>query len=473
MRATHFTFRALYVSALLGLILSSPGGAAPAITEETVTFARFGTVTLYHAGPQPSRVVLFVSGDGGWNQGVVDMARELATLDALVAGIDIIHYLRELEASGEKCSYPAGDFEELSKFIQKKLDYPKYVTPVLVGYSSGATLVYATLVQAPSTTFLGAMSLGFCPDLPLTKPFCPGSGLKWTAGPKGKGVNFLPATTLEAPWIALQGTIDQVCDPPATEAFVNQVKNGKVIILPKVGHGYSVPKNWMPQFREAFASIVSAKPVDQPTKVDQLADLPLNEVPATDPGGKLMAVHMTGDGGWGVTDKGLSADLAAHGIPVVGWNSLQYFWKKRTPDETATDLNRILTHYLSVWQKEEIVLVGYSFGADALPILVNRLPKEMQSRVRIVALLGPGEKASFEFHLTDWLGGAGKATYPVAPEVLAMPVPKILCFYGESDKEAICKDLDPSRVTSISLGTGHRIGKDFDAITQAILTATQ
>ena len=39
--------------------------------------------------------------------------------------------------------------------------------------------------------------MGFCPDLPLTKPFCKGSGLEWTAGPKGKGFNFLPARTLE------------------------------------------------------------------------------------------------------------------------------------------------------------------------------------------------------------------------------------------------------------------------------------
>ena len=31
--------------------------------------------------------------------------------------------------------------------------FPKYITPILVGYSSGATLAYATLVQAPVGTF--------------------------------------------------------------------------------------------------------------------------------------------------------------------------------------------------------------------------------------------------------------------------------------------------------------------------------
>jgi len=194
------------------LLVLCLAGASRA-TEETQIFGRFGTITLYRPTPHPAHVVLFVSGDGGWNKGVVDMARELARLDTLVVGIDIRHYLHALAAAREECSYPAADFEALSQYLQKKLDFPSYTPPVLVGYSSGATLVYATLVQAPPTTFLGAISLGFCPDLLITKPFCKGNALAWKAGPRGKGVIFLPAKNLESPWIAFQGTIDQVCDP--------------------------------------------------------------------------------------------------------------------------------------------------------------------------------------------------------------------------------------------------------------------
>src|SRR5512139_3549700 len=161
-------------------------------TEETASFEGFGTVHLYYTSPHPSRVALFVSGDGGWNLGVVDMARELVSLDALVVGININRFLKEMESSREACSYPAADFEDLSNFVQQRLGYPVYRTPILVGFSSGATLVYAALAQAPPNTFLGAISLGFCPDLSLSKPMCPGSGLEWTAGPKGKGYSFLP-----------------------------------------------------------------------------------------------------------------------------------------------------------------------------------------------------------------------------------------------------------------------------------------
>ena len=100
-----------------------------------------------------------------------------------------------------------------------------------MGYSSGATLVYAVLVQAPPDTFKGAISLGFCPDLPLQKPLCRGSGLEWEPIAKGKGYNFLPAKNLQNPWIALQGVVDQVCDPELTKGFARKVKGGDIVNL--------------------------------------------------------------------------------------------------------------------------------------------------------------------------------------------------------------------------------------------------
>ena len=65
--------------------------------EEILHFGRFGNTTLYRQSDHPSHVVIFVSGDGGWNLGVVDMAKKLSTLNALVVGIDIVHYLKQLE----------------------------------------------------------------------------------------------------------------------------------------------------------------------------------------------------------------------------------------------------------------------------------------------------------------------------------------------------------------------------------------
>ncbi len=453
------------------LLLGSLAAFGSSVTEDTLQYGRFGAVHLYYDTPKPDNIVLFVSGDGGWNLGVVDMARSLASLNAMVAGINIVHYLGQLESSSEHCSYPASDFEMLSKYIQKRYNYENYTTPILVGYSSGATLVYAILVQAPSTTFRGGVSMGFCPDLPLTKPFCRGNGLEWTAGSKGKGYSFLPANVLEVPWVVLQGDIDQVCSPGDTDAFVKHVNNGHDIMLPKVGHGFSVPRNWMPQFRQAYAMVTSAKSAEPPAATaPEVSDLPLVEVPATDSTSDLLAIHVTGDGGWGITDKGLAKDMAESGISVVGLNSLRYFWKERTPDEASQALARIIRYYMNNWKKDKVVISGYSLGADVLPFMINRLPDDLLSKIKMVSLIGPSSYVEFKFHLTDWLGrGPGKDAYQVKPEIEKLKSKRVICFYGQTDPDAICDQLDTSFVKVVPLEGGHLVRGNFDPVTNEIL----
>jgi type IV secretory pathway VirJ component len=440
-------------------------------TEDTLQYGRFGKIEEYYNSPNPPNVVLFISGDGGWKLGVVDMARSLASLNALVVGIDIEHYLGQLENSDEKCSYPAGDLEMLSKFIQQKHGYPEYITPILVGYSSGATLAYAILVQAPSNTFKGAISMGFCPDLPKMKPFCRGEGLEWDISADGKNMIFRPTPLLSVPWIVFQGQIDQVCNSAETEKYVAKVKDGELISLPKVGHGFSVERNWLPQFKEAFEKIAPSQIFDtSDPESTAVSDLPLIEVPATNTSRDIMAVHITGDGGWGVTDKGISKALADTGIPVVGLNSLKYFWKKKTPDQAANDLKRILAYYLSTWKKEKVVLVGYSMGADVLPFMINRLPEDLRTKIAMLVLIGPSTTAEFEFHLSNWLGGSSnKNSLPTKPEVEKLNGMNILCVYGENDEDVLCNDLPPGLVKSIMLQGGHRVKGNYAPIVEAIL----
>jgi type IV secretory pathway VirJ component len=466
-------------------VLIAAGLACSALaSEETLRFGRFGTVTMYREAVQPKQVVLFVSGDGGWNLGVVDMARELATTDALVVGIDIVRYLKELQTGQDTCLYPASDFEALSQFVQKQLDLPHYLVPVLVGYSSGATLVYAILAQAPANTFAGAVSLGFCPDFPPTKPFCKGRGLAWEPAPKGKGINFLPAEHLQEPWIALQGTVDQVCDPAGTESFVKRVPHGEVVVLPKVGHGFSVPRNWLPQFKAAFERVMGSPPVAAPPTaappapsppsgtVADVSDLPLVEVPARGEPTDTLAVIVSGDGGWAGIDRELGETLAGRGVAVVGLNSLQYFWKKKTPEIAGYDLERIVRHYLAAWGKARLLLVGYSRGAEVVPFMLDRLAPDLRSRVVLLALLAPSSSVEFEFHVGNWLGGGGgKSELPVRPEIEKLAGTPILCFFGADERDSLCPDLPASLATAVRLEGAHHFGGHYAAIADTILKA--
>jgi type IV secretory pathway VirJ component len=488
-------------------------GRSSAGAAETLSYGRFGQVALYRQTPHPSNVVLFFSGDGGWNLGVVDMAETLSRLDALVVGINLPRYVKALAAGKETCSYAAADAELLSKYVQKKLGFPTYTPPVLVGYSSGATLVYALLVQGPPNTFKGAISMGFCPDLPLAKPLCAGHGLTWGAGPKGKGFSFKPTDTLEQPWIAFQGLVDQVCSPQDVEAYVRQVKKGEAVMLPRVGHGFSVPANWEAQFKAAFQSLTStAEPGHLPAApapagpaapgaaapggppgghppgghpapqapaapgasvaVPAVGDLPLVEVPARQPVGELLAVIVSGDGGWAGIDREVADDLAAKGVPVVGLNSLQYFWNARTPDGAGADLQRIARHYLAAWGRQQLLLVGYSLGADVLPFMANRLPADLQSRIRLIALLGPGRRTSFEFHLTDWLGGGGSGDLPVLPEVAKLRGKPLLCLYGEAEQDSLCTEIG-TLGKAVSFQGSHHFGGAYASLADRILHEVQ
>jgi type IV secretory pathway VirJ component len=481
------------VLVLLAALAAAPASAAVATPAgETLTYGRFGGVAVVRQTPHPSHVVVFFSGDGGWNLGVVDMARTLAGMDALVLGVNVPRYLGKLGGGKEKCSYPASDVELLSKYAQKKLGFPAYTPPVLVGYSSGATLAYALLVQAPPNTFRGAISMGFCPDLPLTKPFCAGNGLTWGPGPKGKGVSFKPASGLEQPWIAFQGLIDQVCSPEDVQTFVRQVKNGEAVMLPKVGHGFSVAAHWEPELKEAFQRVAGGAPglgggagggggqaAAAPAESGSAAppapavgDLPVIEMPAKQPAGDLLALIVSGDGGWAGIDREVANDLAAKGVPVVGLDSLRYFWTARTPDGAAADLQRMARHYLAAWNRRQLLLIGYSLGADVLPFMANRLPADLRQRIRLIALLGPSRRTSFEFHVSDWLGGGDPGDRPVLPEVAKLRGTPILCLYGQEEEASLCTQIG-TLGKAVSFQGSHHFNGAYATLADRILHEAQ
>jgi len=445
--------------------------AAPA---ETFNVGRFGQITLYRPVGEPRDVVLFLSGDGGWNLGVVSMAQHLAAKGAIVAGIDIRHYLAELEKAGDKCVSPDVDFENLSHYVQARLGIKSYLQPTLVGYSSGATLVYATLAESPEGLFKGALSIGFCPDLDLKKPLCKGSGIEATPrrDAKGvlKGVDFLATKKLPGQWISLQGESDQVCPAPATQKFIATVPGAEIVMLPKVGHGYGVEKNWMPQYEEAYARITaprpSAKPIALPAPV---ADLPLTIVPAAaGTSSPWLAVFLSGDGGWVGLDRGVSDELAKQGIATIGWDSLKYFWSPRTPDSAAADLNRVVLHYAREWNKAHVLLIGYSQGADTMPFMVNRLPPATRALVGLTALLGISDSAVFEFHMSNWIGQPTGGV-PTGPELARWTGSPYLCLYGEDDADSACAQISGRDGTSLKMAGGHHFGGGYADIAAEII----
>ena len=431
---------------------------------------RFGKVSVYIPEARPKSVAIFLSGDGGWELGVINMAKALRDQGAVVIGADIRRYLSRLgqEAGkpGAPCQMIAADFEDLSHRVQKEIGMREYHVPVLVGYSSGATVVYAALVQSPPGTFAGALSLGFCADQDFAgAALCPGAGLHYTPNKRHELV-LAPAASLRQPWIAFQGQKDEVCSAKAVDEFAALVANAEVVRLPLVGHGFSVERNWMAQFRAAYARLVP--PLEAAAaRPPEIGDLPVTEVRAAG-GSAEFALLLTGDGGWAGLDQELAARLAASGVPTVGLNSLKYFWSKRTPEETARDVARLMRHYLAAWNKERVILVGYSFGADVLPFVVNRLPPELRARIASLSLLGIDSSASFEVSVADWVGGGGGAA--TRPEVAALTRVPVLCIYGAGESDSICPGLAAGALLAREqVGKGHHFSGEYATLADRIL----
>ena len=429
-----------------------PKPAAVHPPAENFNYDRFGTVTVYRSSGHPRDVALLISGDAGWDATAVAMARSLADKDTIVAGIDIRHYREQLENSREACLSPASDLENLSHYLQAKLTLKRYFAPSLVGFGSGARLAQAALAEAPDGLFKGAVSVGFCPDAAFKKPLCSGQ-----PQPSGR-------------WIVLQGEADAVCPVAGVRAFAAGVHGSDVIVLPRVGHDYA-GSVWLPTLDAAYARLAATHlDTKSPALPAVLADLPLTIVPSTAAGGgDWFGVLLTGDGGWVALDKGVAGELAKHNIPVVGWDSLKYFWSRRTPEGAAQDLDRVMQYYAHAWGRRHVLLIGYSQGADTIPFMVNRLPVATHELVGFTTLLGISDNAVWEFHVASWLGSPTKGV-PTAPELARWSGSPYLCLYGESDPDAACAEVTGHDGSFLKMPGGHHFDGSYAQIAGEILS---
>jgi type IV secretory pathway VirJ component len=437
------------------------------VTEQQLSHGRFEHIHVYVPHATARGFVLLLSGDAGWNDGLRAQARRLAAQGALVAGLDTGAFNRSLQTDGAQCVFPDGDLENLSHFVQAYFRLPAYLSPILVGDSSGATLAYATLVQAPAGTFAGAVSMNFCPTYGLEKPLCKGSGIEFTT--QGSGISFLPTRQSGLSWTVIPHG-DQACNVEAVRSFVAQVPGARFASPAGVDVVAATVDSLMAQHPGAVPAMVPAV----------LSDLPIITVPAQVAAGSpsgaasanTMAIILSGDGGWAGLDKEVAGALAASGIPVIGLDSLRYFWSARTPAGLAADLDRMTHYYVTALDKPRVLLIGYSQGADVLPFAVNRLNPETRSHVALTAVLGMSEHALFEFHVTSWISDddSGPPTLPEVERIGGMPV---LCIYGSEEDDTLCPKLDPRKVNIVRLKGGHHFDGDYAGLARVILEAAQ
>jgi len=209
-------------------------------------------------------------------------------------------------------------------------------------------------------------------------------------------------------------------------------------------------------------------------------DLPLVELPPTTavgrartPADSTLVLLMTGDGDWAEIDKGIAEALAGAGAAVVGLKSRSYLQAKpRSPDVLARDVERVLRHYLALWGRERVVLLGYSRGADFVPFVANRLSPDLRTRVALLGMFGMETDANFEFHWSDIVRDTKRPSdLPVAPELARLRGTPMLCVYGSDERDSACKTADPTLIQRVERGGAHHFDKDYAGLGALVLRA--
>ncbi|NIF16115.1 virulence factor family protein [Pantoea sp. Cy-639] len=195
--------------------------------------------------------------------------------------------------------------------------------------------------------------------------------------------------------------------------------------------------------------------------------IPVVEVPAgqtTD----TVTLFLSGDGGWRDLDRDVAGEMAKLGFPVVGIDTLRYYWQHKTPEQSAADLSELMQHYRQKWGTKRFVLTGYSFGADVLPAIYNRLSAEDQKRIDAVILLAFARSGSFEIEVEGWLGKEGQEA-PTGPEMARLPASKVVCVYGvEETDESGCTD-KTAVGERMKLPGGHHFDENYPALAKRLI----
>ncbi|MDR7008063.1 virulence factor family protein [Paraburkholderia strydomiana] len=389
----------------------------------TIPGGRYGNVTVTQpVGPLRGFVVLY-SQASGWSAADQHSAEALAKAGALTVGVDTARYAAnlatDLAQKKETCNQLVGDAEALSHQLERQSQSSHYFAPIVAGTGQGATLAMQVLEQAPSNTIAGAVSVDAEPTLDR---------------------RFRP------------------CPPDAT------------IIRDKIP-GFVEKASTGNADRARLVTLIAPHLQTISAHDDDVSDLPLIELPAAHPNG-LMAIVISGDGGWRDLDKTIAQALQKDGVSVIGWDSLRYFWSEKPPAQTSRDLARVMQTYGARWHAQHIALIGYSFGADVMPFAYNRLPDAFRAKVSLISLLGFAPDADFQIRVGGWLGmPASDKALKVRPELTRVPPAIVQCIYGADEEDTLCPALTKTGIEVIRTSGDHHFGGDYNALERRILAA--
>jgi type IV secretory pathway VirJ component len=375
-----------------------------------------------------------------------NLGQRMASLGLASVVVDTSAFIKAHKAKGNPClteEQVAVAVGTLANNLPISADKPLFIA----GLGVGALMPFMN-AQSKQPSNVKNLSIGFSIELPAELSLCP----PWLTEQNGSNSSLIDSPDVKGHWRSVWSD-----RPPG--------KTG-VFIKEKIPHAdtniaaYGLAPDIL--LLNELASGIGLEAGKPP--------MPIVELPAEKPS-STVTIFYSGDGGWRDLDRSVAEIMLTANYPVLGVDVLRYFWERKTPDEVTADLVATMHYYQSKWGAKSFVLTGFSFGADMLPVIYNKLPEAEKANIDLLVFLALGNHADFEVHVAGWLGQTPHEI-ALAPELLKLPKNKLLCIYGTEEKETTgtaCTSLLNTEARVIELPGGHHFDNDYNKLTQLIL----
>ena len=203
-------------------------------------------------------------------------------------------------------------------------------------------------------------------------------------------------------------------------------------------------------------------------QINNLNDIPVSVFKSKQQdAAKPLIIYVSGDGGENTFSTDIVSNFNTQGYPVILFNTLKYFWRKKDPSQAAADFEKVITHYKNELNRSKIWLIGYSMGAEVLPFIYNRLSSQTQALINNIVFISPAEKTDFEVHVSNlFFKGKGES---VAAEMSKIAKPFMIIQGSDETDKMNTGMLDTRKFTLLVLKGGHHYNTNTDLMVKSIV----
>lgn len=186
-------------------------------------------------------------------------------------------------------------------------------------------------------------------------------------------------------------------------------------------------------------------------------------------GEKPFVFFISGDGGVRHFFADLCQDIHQAGYTVAALDANGFFWNKKSPQQAAELISAYLQGQLSQRPNVKLVLAGYSFGADAVPFIVNALPLALRQKLLTVLLLSPSASTDLEIHVADMFMEGRKRSMDVAQAINHMGETKTVTIMGSEERHFPVANITLKNYTNEIIPGGHHFDGHPDLVARTML----